>query len=90
MKPLGDGWVAFSPASGDTMLLNDESAAILEILADTPCDWSAVCAVLAQDTGLSPDEIDATAGDAWARLVEAGLIRSAPDVDSFPAGRCPA
>lgn len=31
VEPLGPVWVAFSPASGETTLLNDESAAILEV-----------------------------------------------------------
>ena len=52
VESVGDVWAAFSPASGETILLNVESAAILEVLADRPCDTSAVCAALATDAGI--------------------------------------
>lgn len=90
VEPLGDGWVAFSPASGDTMLINDESAAILEILAEGPARREAVCALLAEDTGLSAAEIEQASGDAWILLAESGLIRTVSDVEPVPAGRRPA
>ena len=32
VEPLGPSWVCYSPASGQTHLLNDESAAVLEML----------------------------------------------------------
>ena len=46
-EPVGHLWAVFSPASGETLLLNDESASILEVLASGACDTAEVCAALA-------------------------------------------
>lgn len=71
---LGDAWVAYSPLSGETMILNTETAAILEILGETPGDLTSVCAALAEDVGIVADDIRATIGYAWNQLIEAGLL----------------
>jgi hypothetical protein len=74
IEPLGHLWAAFSPLSGETTLLNDESAAILEMLESGDSDTSGICAALAEDSGL-----DAVTGG-WPRLLEAGLVYRLSDV----------
>jgi PqqD family protein of HPr-rel-A system len=76
IEAVGNAWVAFSPASGETMFLNDESAAILEVLAHGPAEIDAVCATLAEDSGTVSAEIAVTINECWPRLVEAGLVRT--------------
>ena len=74
IEALGDGWAAFSPLSGETMLLNDESAVIIELLSERPQDHSSLCMALSADTGLEPHELGARIDDAWPKLLEGGLI----------------
>lgn len=46
---IGDVWAAFSPASGETQLLNDEAAAILEVLDESPRTPQEVAEAMAKD-----------------------------------------
>ena len=73
--PMGQLWAAYSPLSGETTLLNDGSAAILEILAKGPLTQRAVCAALADDTGQHVDDLLPVVEASWLRLVDAGLVR---------------
>jgi PqqD family protein of HPr-rel-A system len=78
VEPLGEIWVAFSPACGETVLLNDASAALLEVLAEGPATTDAACRQLAQETGDDPAALtDAVAGS-WTLLVESGLVEVLP------------
>lgn len=77
VEAVGGAWAAFSPASGETLLLNDTSAAILEVLADGPLATSAVAERLAADAGVPHGEVAALIADHWPQLVEAGLVRQA-------------
>lgn len=72
---MGHLWVAFSPATGETALLNDESASILEVLEGGPGTTLSVCADLAKDSGLSSASLTETIEACWPRLIEAGLVR---------------
>jgi len=78
LEPLGAVWAAFSPASGETQLLNDESAALLEWLleAKVPGDADAAARVFASDTGLDVATLRLRIEQAWPVLVESGLVRS--------------
>lgn len=78
VEPLGSGWVAYSPASGDTVLLNDESAAMLEVLAGGPLDTAGVCAALAADAGVEAATLTALIADSWRLLIESGLVSEVP------------
>lgn len=78
VEPLGDAWVAFSPLSGETMFLNDPSAAIVEVLSEAPADMHAVCAALAHDAEASLQQVSDVIGQSWAQLVEGGLIVALP------------
>jgi PqqD family protein of HPr-rel-A system len=76
-----DAWAAYSPACGESHLLNETSVAVLGLLdesAATPAD--AVCAALAADRGLPVAAVSALLAGAWTNLVQAGLVRQArPD-----------
>lgn len=78
VEPVGHLWAAFSPLTGETALLNDESAAILEILEAGPADAGSVCAQLGADSGLSADELMPVVAASWPSLIEAGLVRELP------------
>lgn len=75
VEPVGAVWAAFSQASGETLLLNDTSVAILEILSQGPADTATVAAVLAADQGVSPTQIAPLLDECWPGLVAAGLVR---------------
>lgn len=73
---LGDVWAAFSPASGETVLLNDEGAALLEILdAQGVADALTLADGLATECGVPVDEVAARMNAALSRLEETGLVR---------------
>jgi len=75
VEPVGDFWAAFSPVSGESILLNDESAAILEVLAEGPATTQQVAAQLALDTGdVAADLHDLVAG-CWLTLIDSGLVQ---------------
>lgn len=78
LEAVGDDWVAFSPLSGDTMVLNDQSAAVLEVLLDGAGDSDAVCTALATDTGLSVNELADRIQEHLAQLVDCGLVVTLP------------
>lgn len=75
VAPIGHLWAAFSPASGETLLLNDESAAILEVLESGPASSEAVCIALACDSHLKAESLAERIEPSWSRLVEAGLVK---------------
>lgn len=75
VEPMGHLWAAFSPATGETVLLNDESASILEVLEVGATDTTAICANLAGDSGIDGHALAEIVEAAWPRLIEAGLVR---------------
>jgi PqqD family protein of HPr-rel-A system len=75
VEPLGETWAAFSRVSGDTLQLNTEAAAILELLASGPMDAAAVCDALAGDTQADPAEVREAVRHVWDQLILAGLVR---------------
>jgi PqqD family protein of HPr-rel-A system len=72
---MGHLWVVFSPGTGETALLNNESASILEVLEGGAGSTLSICADLAEDSGLSPASLAKTVEACWPRLIEAGLVR---------------
>jgi PqqD family protein of HPr-rel-A system len=76
---IGDSWFAYSACSGETHLLNDSSAALLECLpAETARLPTEVFAELSVDTDMSVEELQASAEGCWDTLRDAGLIRYLP------------
>jgi hypothetical protein len=78
VEPIGHLWAAFSTANGETSLLNDESASILELLENQAASTQEICTVLASDSGLAIESFTALVEDSWPRLIEAGLVRELP------------
>lgn len=74
IEPMGHLWAAFSPATGETSLLNDESASILEVLEAGPAGTAEICASLSADSGLDAKDLFEIVHAAWPRLVESGLV----------------
>lgn len=75
VEALGAGWVAFSPSSGETALLNNECAAILEVLEGGPADVLTICQALAADCGLPVDELLSIVDSHQQVLIQAGLVQ---------------
>lgn len=74
IEPLGPVWAAFSAFSGETLVLNDESAAILEVLELGPSQDRQLVLTLAADSGSTEAEIAPLVQAAWQSLVEGGLV----------------
>ncbi len=78
IEPIGHIWAAFSPLSGETTLLNDESVAVLEVLLEVGAsDADSVALQLAADSGMDVFRLRDIVEDCWPRLVDAGLVRQA-------------
>ena len=74
-EAAGSLWAVYSPASGETALLNDESVAILEVLESGPCSTEAVCAELASGDPSEAAAMMSVIEASWSRLIDAGLVR---------------
>ena len=83
VEPVAHLWAAFSPATGETVLLNDESASILEVLESGPADTPSICDALALDMGSAPEEIQNLIAACWSLLVSAGLVRELRSDDTM-------
>ncbi|MEO5698675.1 MAG: HPr-rel-A system PqqD family peptide chaperone [Burkholderiaceae bacterium] len=83
IEPVGHLWVAFSPVTGETTLLNDESAAILEVLESGPADSTSVCAALVEESDGGAALIENHVETCWTQLIQAGLVRIMPG--GYPA-----
>lgn len=79
IESVGHLWAAFTPISGETSLLNDECAAILDVLLEGPAGTTEVCARLAADSELLPDDIFAMVDASWQQLVDVGAVRRVSD-----------
>lgn len=79
VEPVGDIWAAYSPASGETILLNNESAAVLEVLAAGPATTRQVAEQLAQDTGDDAGALHDLVASCWPTLIENGLVQKPSD-----------
>lgn len=84
VEPVGEIWAAYSHVSGETLLLNNESAAVLEIVALGSACADEVVDVLASDCGVGRDELAAALADCWPLLVDAGLVRQIDGVSDLP------
>lgn len=83
LTELGQLWSAFSPLSGQTVLLNTEAVAMLDVLRESPGDLPQVCQTLAMDTDLDASELEDRCRGVWQQLLDAGLLE--PAADSTPA-----
>jgi PqqD family protein of HPr-rel-A system len=74
-QPLDQTWAVYSSISGDTLQLNDEAVAILEVLAAGPMDEGRVCKQLAADSNTDAAVVAEAIRHAWQQLLQAGLVR---------------
>lgn len=85
VEDLGSFWAAFSPASGQTHLINDESCALLDWLQGRPSGSSAEAAdALAEEAGLPAAELLDHIDRGWAPLLTAALVRQVRDAGYPP------
>jgi len=83
LEPIGSAWAAYSPLSGETHLLNNSSAAMLECLSEErPMHVDVLCTELAALSGMTTAEVADICATSWSSLVQAGVIR----VQGTPAG----
>jgi PqqD family protein of HPr-rel-A system len=76
LEDLGHEWAAFSPLSGATHLLNDSSAAMLQLLAErSDASTEELAVVIAAETGDALAAVAPVLAAHWDTLVEAGLVR---------------
>ncbi len=80
IEDLGEAWAAFSPSSGETHLINHESALLLTCLAQVgPADSAVLAREMAADTGVPADTLEARLNVGWAALLEAGMVQVVAD-----------
>jgi hypothetical protein len=79
VEAVGDAWYAYSPWSGETLRVNVEMAAVLELL--DLGDEAAIAEALAADTGVPAAAIRASLTGIWDQLRDAGLIQRLPARD---------
>jgi PqqD family protein of HPr-rel-A system len=76
IEDVGASWVAYSPLTGGSHLINDESAAVLDVLVGAASlSEEAVVTALAVDFGVSVEQVRRMAAPGWTDLEAAGLIR---------------
>lgn len=74
IKPLRDTWATWSPLSGDSLQLNHEAAAVLELLEEGHADPEVVARLLADETELPLAAVAESLQHVWQLLLDAGLI----------------
>ena len=74
VEPLGEAWVAYCARSGETLMLSNDSAAIIEVLRESAASADDVCRTLAAESGVNIDELQLRLSDAWAHLLDTGVI----------------
>jgi hypothetical protein len=79
IESVGASWVAFSPRSGETLVLNDAAAAILEIVAAGPASPESIASKLATDTSTPLQKMTEMVFQCWPGLLDSGLICAASD-----------
>lgn len=74
IEPLDESWAAYSAPSGESLQLNTEAAAILEVLAEGPQDADAVHRILASDSDTPLEIVRERMHDVWSELLANGLV----------------
>jgi PqqD family protein of HPr-rel-A system len=78
VEAVGEMWAAFSPASGETHLLNNEAAAFLEVLSEAPRTLYDAAEVIAFESGQLLEAVLPLLDAAAAALEGLGMIRRVP------------
>ena len=74
IEPLGESWAVYCAQSGESLQLNTEAAAILEVLAEGPQDAEGVHRALAHDSQTPLDIVAERMRDVWSELLTNGLV----------------
>lgn len=84
LEPLDEGWAAFSPASGETHLINDSGAALLQALSDaSPMALEEALHTLAEEAGQPLAEVGGLFVQTLPTFAAAGLVMpAAPGTDT--------
>lgn len=86
IEPLGEQWAAYSPASGETHLVNDTGAALLEIFSgDLPLTLAQACEALAADVGSLSPQAGQFVTEALQTYLNVGLVRSVSPQQPLPS-----
>jgi hypothetical protein len=76
IEAIGESWVAYSPASGASHLLNDSSVFILDAVESSGVASSVdLVSTIALEVDRPRTEIETMLQDHWDELIHAGLIR---------------
>ncbi len=74
IEPLDESWAAYCARSGETLQLNTEAAAVLEVLSEGPQEAHEVLRVLAQDSQTPLETVSERMRDVWSELLDNGLV----------------
>lgn len=74
VEPVGHLWAAFTPASGESSLLNDECAAILEVLQAGAANSAEVCRLIEPGDESTSVGMQEVIEGCWPRLVDVGAV----------------
>lgn len=75
VEALGAAWVAYCPATGDTQLLNDAAAAVVELVAEDPdASLEALTDSLARETEVDPASLLPVVEETLSNLRDMGLL----------------
>jgi PqqD family protein of HPr-rel-A system len=84
IESLGNAWASFSALSGETLLLNTEAAAVLELLSSGAADSAEVALTLAADSDSDAVDVNEALRHIWDELLSAGLVEFAGASDHNP------
>jgi hypothetical protein len=76
VEALDKSWAAYSPVSGETLLLNTEAAAILDVLGDGPITEAGLAAVLAAEVETPIEVVSRSVSVIWPQLFTAGFVQT--------------
>lgn len=74
MESLGDSWAVYSARSGDTVQLNNEAAAVLEMIGESGLDGSAVTALISKEACVDAAQVAEQLVELWPQLVALGFV----------------
>jgi PqqD family protein of HPr-rel-A system len=74
LASLGDTWVVFNDRSGETVQLNNEAAAVLEVLGESGLDELVVSALISKEAGVNATQVADQLVELWPQLVALGFV----------------
>lgn len=84
LEAVGSSWAAYSPLSGETHLLNAESAVILDLLREAgPASAADLSQRLAEDVDTPVDLVRQAVELSWMPMRVAGLVRVADECPGY-------